>query len=283
MHYLPKRPPCRIVLTEENIEFEIEAVRTAALGREAPLEQAKHVARSIEVDAWRTADVCIFVTPEDQQTARSILPELNTRCLENSVDGDLLKEVSWTPRCLSPTPRALYVANYSWAPSDDGAYFLIDEIWPLTLDIVPDAQLILAGTGMSEALKSHAAKAEQVTYVGEFEKFADLANGAHVFLCPLRFGGGSKIKVIDALSHGLPIVGTKEAQRGFPVGIKELIFCGETPKAIALLIAALFDGHRAREKMATSASKAIQLLPTWQSTASELGNIWLGNTCEGGR
>ncbi|OHV79338.1 glycosyltransferase [Ensifer sp. LCM 4579] len=279
MHYLPRGLPCPVVLTEENIEFELDAGRSAVRGAEPSGEKAEDVARRIELDAWRAADVCIFVTPEDERTARSVIPEMNTRCLENSVDGDLLKEV--TTRCLSPTPSALYAANYSWAPSEDGAYFLIDEIWPLILDIVPEAHLVLAGAGMSEELKLRAAKAEQVTYVGPFEKFADVANGAHVFLCPLRFGGGSKIKVIDAVSHRLPIVGTKEAQRGLPVGIKELIFCGETPRAIALLTASLFDGHRAREKVASSALSAIHLLPTWQSTAGELATIWQNLTTRG--
>ncbi|WEJ08638.1 glycosyltransferase (plasmid) [Sinorhizobium sp. M103] len=194
MRYVPRGLPCRIVLTEENIEFELDAGRSAVSGRKPPGAHTSDIVRRIELDAWRAADVCIFVTPEDERTAKSVIPELNTRCLENSVDGDLSKEAIWTSRSPSPTPTGLYVANYTWPPSEDGAYFLIDEVWPLILDIVPEAHLILAGTGMSAELEAHTAQAEQVTYVGPFEKFADVANGAHVFLCPLRFGGEARLK-----------------------------------------------------------------------------------------
>ncbi|WEJ08637.1 hypothetical protein N0Q90_00525 (plasmid) [Sinorhizobium sp. M103] len=52
--------------------------------------------------------------------------------------------------------------------------------------------------------------------------------------------------------------------------------------SIALLTASLFDARRAREKMASSASTATHLLPTWQSIAGELANIWQVNPVDGG-
>ncbi|QXC52453.1 glycosyltransferase (plasmid) [Agrobacterium salinitolerans] len=274
MHYIGENCSHRIVLTEENIEFALDADKAAVLNDGSADNDLIQAARALEIAAWKKADACVFVTPADETVALSITPSLNSFTIENGIEPSLIKEQTTKALAASNGPTALYVANYGWAPSEDAAYFLLEEVWPLIHVLAPEAKLILAGSGMNEKLLARARRTPQVKCVGVFDQFSDVASDASVFICPLRFGGGSKVKVIDALSHGLPVVGTIECERGFPPTVSEMILRGETPRAIALLTVAFFDSIRTRKEVIARIPEALASMPTWKAVSDRLADVW---------
>ena len=269
-HYLPTTPRLPTVLLEENIEFALE--QSGEPFGFYPTG-ASVVTRDWEVEAWRQADCCVAVTKEDAEIMRLLADKSQVACVTNGMDH--LDLTSLCRTASSEVDRTfLYVANYGWQPSLDAARHLVQDIWPLVRAISPDLRLLLAGTGMDCEFEREAALQENVTVGGPYPAFADVARRASAFLYPLRFGGGLKVKLIEAISAGLPVVTTDCALRGFPPELRRFISVAETSQAFAdSAVAALRRDDRVDR---AEAARAIleQSLPTWEGAAAQLGDVW---------
>jgi glycosyltransferase involved in cell wall biosynthesis len=110
-------------------------------------------------------------------------------------------------------PTVVFVADLTRPENDDGAMWLLSEIWPAVAEALPGARLRLVGRGASQRLESMVGELDSVVttgFVGDLD--AEYA-AASLAVVPLRRGAGVKFKTIEALLHGVPVVAT-------PVGVE---------------------------------------------------------------
>lgn len=130
---------------------------------------------------------------------------------------------------IEPTPRAestgwesrtgiVFLGNFAHAPNVDAARWLCEAVMPLVRRALPDAHLTLAGADPTRAVRALAAPGIEVT--GYVADAAALLARARVFAAPLRFGAGTKGKIVYALAHGIPVVTT-------PVGAEDVFAADE--------------------------------------------------------
>ena len=270
--HVPKTCEIPFVLAEDNVEFQLDQDCYRVSGR--PQGELVEVAKREELRAWRSAQVCVAITPEDAAIIRSETEGVPVRYI--SVGFDHLKHIGADSSVTAAAkPVVLYVANYSWEPSADGACYLLRDVWPEILKIIPDARLLLAGPQMGAGLLELGRATENVDIYGSYQYFGEVAQTAMVFVCPLRYGGGIKIKMIEALQYGLPVVATPGALSGLPESLRELVFVGESSVNLALLATSLLESSRTNEVLRRRAHKAIQCLPTWDQAAFELSDAWM--------
>jgi glycosyltransferase involved in cell wall biosynthesis len=112
-------------------------------------------------------------------------------------------------------PIALFLANWEWPPNVAALATMLDE-WPAVRSLVPDARLLLAGWG-SESLA--VGDVGGVEVVGPVERAADVLARAAVLAFPCPPSSGPKVKVLEALAHGVPVVTT-------PAGVEGLHLAG---------------------------------------------------------
>ena len=142
----------------------------------------------------------------------------------------------------SPDPQrpvVLFVGAMDRPENHQGAMWLATEVWPAVSRAHPDARLLLAGTSPPAALREVAGPSVEVTgFVADLEA---LYRAATVFVAPNLTGAGVKFKVIDALSHGLPVVATPIAAEGIAEGPSSAGFAAVTddPTAMAAAVARL--------------------------------------------
>jgi glycosyltransferase involved in cell wall biosynthesis len=118
----------------------------------------------------------------------------------------------------TPSTRERYVAfvgNFSHAPNRDALKWLLDEIWPIVRARVPDAELHVAGPGLPDDFL--ASTPTGVRILGFVRDVGDFLDKAAVAVVPYRFGGGVKIKALDAMAHGCPVVATTIGAEGLRV------------------------------------------------------------------
>lgn len=125
--------------------------------------------------------------------------------------------------------KLLFVGNYSYLPNEEAARFLVRKIYPELTRFNKDIMLFLAGPNPADWMKKIGAGKIIVTdYVSDL---SDLLKECGYFIAPLIHGGGTKFKVIQAMSYALPVIGTSEAFTGIntkqaayvkPVTIKEI-------------------------------------------------------------
>jgi glycosyltransferase involved in cell wall biosynthesis len=156
----------------------------------------------------------------------------NIEVVPNAVDLPQKRE----GRNASPTVG--FIGYLPYRPNKMAAEELISRIWPLVRDQVPNAKLVIAGT-RPDCLPSFVrAKVDPDRYAGvEFTGFvSDLSefyDRVQVVCCPIRAGGGTRLKIIEAAAHGLPVVATRVAAEGLAFESGSEIILEERPNKIA--------------------------------------------------
>ena len=124
-----------------------------------------------------------------------------------------------------------HLGAMDWLPNQQGVNWLLDEVWPLVYEKDQSLELHLAGRAMSDDLKARTI--EGVTIHGEIESAMDFQKNHGVMLVPLLAGSGIRIKIIEGLAQGLPIISTKIGAEGIPAIHDENMLLAETPEEFA--------------------------------------------------
>lgn len=116
-----------------------------------------------------------------------------------------------------PLPgRVLFVGNCAGDPASpnvDAVQFFILDIWPLVLKAMPAAQFVIAGPA-GETIKSLAAASSNITVLGFVENLSHEYARAALSIAPIRFGTGTRIKILEAFAHGCPMLSTLAGAEG---------------------------------------------------------------------
>ena len=267
--HLPPVLQVPMVLAAENIEFELEDVRYGASHPYAL--RTRHE----ELEAWARADACVAVTDEDRAVIAREQPRAPVTCITDGWDHLTTQDLDLGSSAGADT-TALYVANYSWAPSRDAAHVLVTEIWPRVRAACSSAKLVLAGIGMDAELAGLARAQPGIEVHGPFDSFCELARGASVFAFPMRFGGGIKVKLIEAAAAAMAVVTTTPALRGFAPELRQAVVVANDYAQFADAIVALFSDQARVRELGLRAQRIVRSsLPTWDMAAAALASVWL--------
>jgi glycosyltransferase involved in cell wall biosynthesis len=160
---------------------------------------------------------------------------------------------------LPQAPTALFLGTYAYKPNANAAEELITRVWPIVRRTCPTATLIIAGD-QPQRIPSFGQNQPGVEYAGFVADLDALYARARVFCCPIRGGGGTRIKIIEAAAHGKPIVSTTLGAEGlhFEKG-REILLCDE-PETFAAGCVRLLTDDAASMKLGEAARvKAIEL------------------------
>jgi glycosyltransferase involved in cell wall biosynthesis len=130
-------------------------------------------------------------------------------CIPNAVD--LVEHPFVLPSTRSGR-NLLFVGHLGYGPNVDAAKILARQIYPEVRRAVPDAACVIAGAAPSRAVRGLAGHGVKV--VAEPQELATLWQGAGALVCPLRWGAGSRIKILEAAARGVPVVTTSFGAEG---------------------------------------------------------------------
>lgn len=272
VHHLVTGLDVPVSLVAENVEFEVERAAEAILGHAE--EPSWRVTRVAEVAAWRLAIICGAVSEDDAATMRSIVPDLDVRHIPQGSDHRALVGAPTVPdNGRGDTPTVVYLANFGYGPSADGASFLVSAIWPHIVAAIPTARLLLIGVNHDPSLLNAARREPSIQTVGPMEPALAFSRG-DVMLAPLRFGGGVKTKILEAVYYAFPTVTTPVGTQGLPVVVREGLIVAHTAEDLAASTIALLSSRRAREEVSAQLAHAAASLPSWNQAAENLLDCW---------
>lgn len=147
-------------------------------------------------------------------------------------------------------PVVLFIGHLGYPPNVDAAERLAHAILPRIRQVLPDAKLVLAGRGPQAAVRALAAL-PGVELVQNPESVAPLLSGAHLSIIPLRAGGGTRIKILEAMAWGVPVIATPLAAEGLDLVENDEVLLSATDEGLAdMAIGLCHDaGRRARQRM----------------------------------
>lgn len=129
-----------------------------------------------------------------------------------------LDPAGYVPVAPTPDPVAGLIGTAAWPPTADSVVRVVDRVWPKVAAALPQARLRLAGRGMLPATFPAVTAGPGVEWVGPVDVAHEFFAGLGVLLYPLGNGSGMKVKVVEALALGIPVVTTTEGAEGIAEG-----------------------------------------------------------------
>jgi len=149
----------------------------------------------------------------------------------------------------------LFVGQMSWLPNQEAVRWLCDETLPHIRAACPDVRMLVVGGGAPAELVEHM-RASHVEPLGYVEDISGVYDQAAVYAAPfLPFltGGGVRIKLLDAMREGIPIVTTTAGAKGLDVVAGEHLLIGDSPEQFARAVSGVLADAELAARLATSA------------------------------
>lgn len=163
-----------------------ESERVRSYERRIASEYAAHVACS-ELDCERL---------------REVSPQFNAYSIPNGVDVDFFRPTG----SVYPLRSIIFVGSLNWYPNVDAVLFLLRDVWPLLKQRIPDLRLDVVGSAPPDSILRLAASLDDVRVHGFVDDVRPLIEAAAIYVCPIRDGGGTKLKILDAFAMGKCVV-----------------------------------------------------------------------------
>jgi polysaccharide biosynthesis protein PslH len=259
------------VVSSYNVDSAVESAAARNLGDRFARARARYRAQRLlatERRAASRADLWVCVTTADRSHftnngARDVV------VIPNGVDEDLFALPEEPPSA----PRVLFFGSYLWEANAAGLVRYIREVWPRVVRELPGAELRVVGPGPLEVVRQAASETSGVTIVGFVPDLLSELRMARVVVAPIWFGGGTRLKVLEALAAARPVVGTTVGVEriGFEDDFHGLI--GDDPETMAVAtLKVLLDDKTARRY----AHNARDLAKTyrWRAMTAPLEQIY---------
>jgi glycosyltransferase involved in cell wall biosynthesis len=267
LQHLPPVAPVPVLLVEQNVEFELwrQRVEHAASDderREAFLQY--RLTRDAEVRAWRSATACGAVTADDRGTMRRVSPGLDVRLLPDGAD-----HLALPAQQLHGDDRTIVMTgNFGYQPTADAATWFCSEILPLVEARLPDIRVLLVGTDPPPEVRALARG--NVIVTGRVSRVEPYLDRAAVVVCPLRIGGGVKVKMLEALQRGKATVTTSVGAQGLGEEVADAVRVADDAGAFAASVVELLEHPHRRRALGRAARSFAATLPTWDEAAAAL-------------
>ena len=256
------------VLTHHNIEsllMERRAeVETRPLAKRILQRESEKLARYEALMSPRF-DVNIMMSAHDEATLRGRVPGVSTAVVPNGVDTKY-----FTPSGDARTPALIYTGGMNMFANRDAVTYLLEEIWPIVAASVPDVRFFAVGQDPPKELLAYAARDPRVVVTGKVPDIRPYVAEAAVYVVPLRVGGGTRLKVLDAMASGKAIVSTSIGCEGIDVTPGEHLLVGDTPAAFAQATIDLLKDPARRRALGTSARGQVERRYSWDVVGRQL-------------
>ncbi|MFN8282597.1 MAG: glycosyltransferase family 4 protein [Chitinophagales bacterium] len=269
--YIPKAYKGKIVLHEHNCEYLIwkryADIEKNALKKIALLNQAWRI-KNYEHEICKRATT-ILAAPNDIKELVKIGADKNKFYETYHLGDDEL--LTFPDLKFNHSENALlYIGTLSWEANIDGLIWFYEEIWSLVKQQNPGIKLYIVGKNPDDRLKAMAEKDAQIILTGFVKDVEPYFQKCNVFITPLRFGSGIKVKVINALYRGIPCVTTSIGTEGLKTKDGFDIFSQDDKNAFADAIHTLLNNEKKWKDISKHARETANKYYTWKAVLENI-------------
>lgn len=223
-----------------------------------------------EGEVFRTARDIVVVTVEDAALARQWFGVEQVHVVDNGVDVGYFAPI----RPDANSRAILYLGALDWRPNLDALEVLLDAIFPAVRALVPDARLHIVGRSPSERLRRKVAPLEGVELHADVPDVRPYLERSAAMAVPLRIGGGSRLKILEALAAGLPVVSTHVGAEGLALRPGVDFTLADTPEAMARTLIDWLKDPVPAHRQAEHGRQTVASRYDWGMLANRLERVW---------
>jgi sugar transferase (PEP-CTERM/EpsH1 system associated) len=271
-------PGCDIprVLTHHNIESVLMERRaefeSAWLAREFLRRESRKL-RAYEAAASPRFDINIVVSRDDERTLTARVPGIRTSVVPNGVDT-----VYFEPQPEHGEAALVYTGGMNMFANRDAVMFFLREIWPLVRSRVPHTRFFAVGQDPPIELTAFAARDPRVSVTGYVNDIRPFVRESSVYVVPLRVGGGTRLKVLDAMAMGKALVSTSIGCEGIDVIPGRDLVVADSPASFAEATVSLLGDATRRQELGRNARRLVEKCYAWSVIGHRLVETYLEAT-----
>jgi sugar transferase (PEP-CTERM/EpsH1 system associated) len=268
---LPERLPCPVVLFTHNVEAEIWRRHATTAGNSVKrvllAAQWRRMLR-FEREALSQFDLVLAVSDTDRRTLARLYPgalRAPVHVVRTGVDT-----AYFTPRPSAARPAHLvFTGSMDWLPNEDAMVYFAGEILPRIRQAHPEVTLSIVGRTPTPTV-SRLAQQQGIEVTGRVDDVRPHIADASVYVVPLRIGGGTRLKIFEAMAMGKAVVSTTIGAEGLPLTPGRDVLIADTPMQFAEAVSSLIRDGDARRRVEAAARRLVVDHYDWKAVAHDL-------------
>jgi polysaccharide biosynthesis protein PslH len=261
----------RAVMNHQNVESLL--LRRRAERMRNPLKKIymkiqSNKLREYERSQAEKFDLNLAVSEPDKTEFLRIFPHARVEVIPNGVDTDY-----FMPQNIQIKKNNLiFIGGMTWYPNRDGLLYFIQSIWPLIKEEIPEASLTLIGRKPLQKL-IESSREKDLEVPGFVEDVRPYLHRANVMVVPIRVGGGTRLKILDAFACGKAVVSTSIGCEGLEVTPDNNILIGDSPEEFAGQVIKILRDDKLMTSLGSEARKLVEEKYRWETIGEYLNSI----------
>jgi glycosyltransferase involved in cell wall biosynthesis len=214
--------------------------------------------RQYENKTWPLFDLRITVSELDRKEMDKRCPDGKSIVAENGVDINKFKLLP-----VNRSKKILFVGTMDYFPNEDGALFLTREIMPRVWRLDPDIRLCIVGRNMPKHIRD-LGNDPRIETIMNAPDIREVAAGCGASVVPLRLGGGTRIKILEALGLGLPVVSTSKGCEGLAGEDGRHLLIRDNPGEFASAVVTAVNHYELADALRKNGRRLVEERYGWQ-------------------
>jgi glycosyltransferase involved in cell wall biosynthesis len=214
----------------------------------------------------------IAVSPGDAEMFEQLFGVKKVPYVATGVDTDYFRR----PERSEHVADLVFIGSMDWMPSIDAMKFFAGDVLPLIRKRRPGCTLAIVGRSPSAATLALAELDRGIRVTGTVPDVRPYLWGSTVSIVPIRIGGGTRLKIYEAMAAGVPVVSTTVGAEGLDVSKGDNIRLADTPESFAAACLDLMDNAAERERQAATALELVQTKYSWDQITLQFEGMLKG-------
>jgi len=263
---LQSQAPCRI-LEEHNFYtamMQDQYARQSTLRGKVRYGLTVSKSKRFEADYYRRFNGCTVVSERDRRGVQSLIGDrLPIKVIPNCAD------VAYYNGDYAPEPdTCVFNGSVTYSANFEAMRFFLKEIWGQIRTVSPNARLRITGDNRQVALNALSLD-NSVLLTGMLDDIRPTVGTSWVAVVPLLEGGGTRLKILEAMALGTPVVSTSKGAEGLDVTPGKHILIADTPGDFASAVVGLFRSPERRRILAANARELVRARYDWTKAGAE--------------
>jgi polysaccharide biosynthesis protein PslH len=211
---------------------------------------------------WKKADKLFAVSEEDRKSMLELVPNKKVGIIPNGVDTKYYDRK--TVKKLSPA-RILYgVTNFEWLQNQEATEILVKRVWPIIKEKLKFAKVWVVGRKIPEWVKNEAKKGD-IEITENIPDARDAYEKATIMVAPIKGSGGTRLKILEAMASGLPVVSTSVGVAGLNLTDGVNVLIGDTDHELAMKAVKLLKNKTLAKEIGKRGKEHVKKYFDWKN------------------